>query len=86
MCWKPSPSFEVFDSEEASDVALKLCFKIAEALEAKDTDAFVVQLLERVNELLAENADLQKQLEAKHEELLDAARELQRRSEPDDER
>lgn len=33
MCWKPRPQKEVFDSEEASDLAIKLCFKIAEEME-----------------------------------------------------
>ena len=33
MCWNPRPSHEVFASEEASDIAVKLCFKIAEELE-----------------------------------------------------
>ena len=35
MCWSPRPSEEVFCSEEASDVAVRLCFKIAEELEKK---------------------------------------------------
>jgi len=35
MCWNPRPSKEVFASEEASDVALRLCFKIADELEKK---------------------------------------------------
>ena len=29
MCWNPKPSKEVFDAEKASDVAVRLCFKIA---------------------------------------------------------
>lgn len=33
MCWNPRPSNEVFASEQASDVATRLCFKIAEELE-----------------------------------------------------
>jgi hypothetical protein len=33
MCWKPRPGAEVFSSEEASEIAVKLCFKIAEELE-----------------------------------------------------
>lgn len=33
MCWKPRPSSEVFDPEQASKVALDLCFKIADELE-----------------------------------------------------
>lgn len=32
-CWNPRPSGEVFSSEEAADVAVRLCFKIA-----KETD------------------------------------------------
>jgi hypothetical protein len=32
MCWSPRP-VGVFASEQASDVALRLCFKIAEELE-----------------------------------------------------
>ena len=35
MCWKPRPKKEVFASEQASDVAVRLCFKIAEELEKK---------------------------------------------------
>lgn len=33
MCWKPRPSKEVFASEEASQIAMDLCFKIANELE-----------------------------------------------------
>jgi hypothetical protein len=33
MCWNPRPSNEVFDSDEASKVAVDLCFKIADELE-----------------------------------------------------
>lgn len=33
MCWKPRPGKEVFASEEASRIAVDLCFKIAEELE-----------------------------------------------------
>lgn len=33
MCWKPRPSHEVFDGELASDVAVRLCFKIADEVE-----------------------------------------------------
>lgn len=33
MCWKPRPGKEVFQSEQASDIALRLCFKIAEEIE-----------------------------------------------------
>lgn len=33
MCWNPRPSTEVFHSEEASKVAVDLCFKIADELE-----------------------------------------------------
>jgi hypothetical protein len=36
MCWKPRPGKEVFDSEHASNVATRLCFKIAEEIEKKD--------------------------------------------------
>ncbi len=35
MCWKPRPSYEVFDSEHAVKVATDLCFKIANELEQK---------------------------------------------------
>ena len=35
MCWMPKPSSEVFDSERASQVAVKLCFKIADEIEAR---------------------------------------------------
>lgn len=33
MCWSPRPSNEVFASEEASDVAIRLCFKVANEIE-----------------------------------------------------
>jgi len=33
MCWKPRPGKEVFASEQASDVAVRLCFKIADEME-----------------------------------------------------
>ena len=33
MCWKPRPGKEVFSPEEASQIAVDLCFKIAEELE-----------------------------------------------------
>lgn len=33
MCWNPKPSNEVFDSERASNVAVRLCLKIAEDIE-----------------------------------------------------
>jgi hypothetical protein len=33
MCWKPRPGSEVFASEEASKIALELCFEIAEEIE-----------------------------------------------------
>jgi hypothetical protein len=33
MCWSPRPSNEVFMSEEASQIAVDLLFKIAEELE-----------------------------------------------------
>lgn len=33
MCWNPRPSSEVFDTEQASNVAVELCFKIADELE-----------------------------------------------------
>jgi hypothetical protein len=33
MCWNPVPSKEEFVSERASDVAVRLCFRIAEELE-----------------------------------------------------
>ncbi len=35
MCWNPTPSDEVFASEQASDVAVRLCFKIADEVESK---------------------------------------------------
>jgi hypothetical protein len=35
MCWNPRPSNEVFASEQASDVAVRLCFKIANEVENK---------------------------------------------------
>ncbi len=35
MCWKPRPSNEVFSSEEASEIAMSLLFKIADELEKK---------------------------------------------------
>lgn len=33
MCWNPRPSNEVFDTEQASDIAARLCFKIADEIE-----------------------------------------------------
>lgn len=33
MCWKPRPGKEVFASEEASKVAVDLCFKIANEID-----------------------------------------------------
>jgi hypothetical protein len=33
MCWKPRPGHQVFKSEEASQIAVDLCFKIADELE-----------------------------------------------------
>jgi hypothetical protein len=33
MCWEPTPGKEVFNSEQASKVAVDLCFKIAEEIE-----------------------------------------------------
>lgn len=33
MCWEPKPGSQVFAPEKASDIAVKLCFKIAEELE-----------------------------------------------------
>lgn len=36
MCWEPKPGPNVFDSEKASEVAVKLCFKIAEEMEKRD--------------------------------------------------
>lgn len=37
MCWKPRPGNEVFSSEEASKVAVDLCFKIANEIEDRIT-------------------------------------------------
>lgn len=36
MCWKPEPGNEVFASEQASQIAVDLCFKIAEELEGAE--------------------------------------------------
>lgn len=33
MCWKPKPGKQVFDADRASEIAMDLCFKIAEELE-----------------------------------------------------
>ena len=33
MCWNPRPSKEVFSSEEASQIAVDLCFTIANEIE-----------------------------------------------------
>ena len=38
MCWKPRPGKEVFSSEEASQIAVGLCFKIAEELERRTNE------------------------------------------------
>ena len=35
MCWNPKPGDQVFDSTRASDIAVRLCLKIAEELEKK---------------------------------------------------
>lgn len=35
MCWKPRPGNQVFASEQASDVAARLCFKIADEIESR---------------------------------------------------
>lgn len=48
MCWNPRPSNEVFSSEEASNVAVRLCCKIAgelerEAVVGKEGDAICPQ-------------------------------------------
>lgn len=34
MCWNPRPTTEVFSSEEASKIAIDLCFKIAHEKES----------------------------------------------------
>lgn len=39
MAWNPKPSNEVFNSEMASDVAVRLCFKVAEEVEKQKLDA-----------------------------------------------
>lgn len=33
MAWKPIPGKQIFQTEKASDIALKLCFKIAKEIE-----------------------------------------------------
>ena len=38
MCWVPRPGKVQFDSERASKIATDLCFKIAEELEAHESD------------------------------------------------
>lgn len=35
MCWSPRPSTEVFNSEEASKLAVDLLFKIADEMEKR---------------------------------------------------
>jgi len=35
MCWDPPPGREVFETEKASDVAVRLCFKIANEIERR---------------------------------------------------
>src|ERR1035438_5232827 len=35
MCWKPRPGLQTFVPEEASDIAVKLCFKIANEMESR---------------------------------------------------
>lgn len=37
MCWKPRHGNQVFSSEEASNIATDLCFKIANELEKTHT-------------------------------------------------
>jgi len=43
MCWEPRPSNEVFASEQASDLAVKLCLAIANEVEKyrKDGDPLI---------------------------------------------
>lgn len=36
MCWNPRPGKQVFESEKASEIAIQLCFKIAEEVEQKN--------------------------------------------------
>ena len=33
MCWNPPPSKETFACDEASQIAVKLCFKVADEIE-----------------------------------------------------
>lgn len=39
VCWKPDTGSAVFNSEHASDVAVRLCFKIADEIEKVRADA-----------------------------------------------
>ncbi len=41
MCWEPKPGDMVFNSEEASKIAVDLCFKIAEEIESRTGADFV---------------------------------------------
>lgn len=56
VCWKPRPGKEVFSIDEASKVAVDLCFKIANELE-KQADAFAAGKAEGRIEGLREAAN-----------------------------
>jgi len=38
-CWNPKPKTSVFNSEKASEIAVNLCFKIANEVEGKNKKA-----------------------------------------------
>jgi len=52
MCWNPAPSSEVFASEKASDVAVRLCFKIADEVERAKLDGFKYGMTEAADIVL----------------------------------
>lgn len=47
MCWEPKPGSQVFASEQASKIAVDLCFKIAEELEKKGRRETMDQIAHR---------------------------------------
>lgn len=54
LCWEPKPTTEVFDSNKASDVAVRLCFKIAEELEKRELDAFKAGITYSTDQIMLE--------------------------------
>jgi hypothetical protein len=51
MCWNPRPSNEVFSSEEASKIAVDLCFKIAHEVEKVKADLEAEKMSRGISEM-----------------------------------